>query len=89
MQTIYADGIANITLIDGVVRLDLVNITQLEKDKANIRPVGALAFSLPALLRVHEQLSKAINKMLEEGLLKKTDASAPVVPDVLLSDGTV
>ena len=33
MQTIYADGIANMTLIDGVIRLDLVNLTQLEKDK--------------------------------------------------------
>jgi len=29
MQTIYADGVANITLIDGVVRLDLVNILQI------------------------------------------------------------
>ncbi|MEI6757963.1 MAG: hypothetical protein WCK85_08920 [Chlorobium sp.] len=79
MQTIYADGIANITLIDGVVRLDLVNISQIEKDKANIRQVGALALSVPALLRTHEQLSKAINKMLEDGILKKTDT--PALPD--------
>ncbi len=73
MQTIYADGIANITLIDGVIRLDLVNITQIEKEKANIRPVGALAMSVPAMLRTHEQLSQAINKMVEDGILKKND----------------
>lgn len=73
MQTIYADGVANITLIDGVIRLDLVNITQIENEKANIRPVGALALSLPALLRTHEQLTQAINKMVEDGILKKND----------------
>ena len=73
MQTIYADGIANITLIDGVIRLDLVNITQIEKEKANIRPVGALAMSVPAMLRTHEQLTQAINKMVEDGILKKNE----------------
>ena len=75
MQTIYADGVANITLIDGVVRLDLVNILQIQKEKANIRPVASLALSLPALLRTHEQLSRAINKMVEEGILKRSDTA--------------
>ncbi len=78
MQTIYADGVANITLIDGIIRLDLVNITQVEKDKANIRQVGALALSLPGLLRTHEQLTQAINKMVEDGILKKNDAQQVV-----------
>ena len=85
MQTIYADGVANITLIDGVVRLDLVNLLQIEKDKANIRPVASLALSVPALLRTHEQLSMAINKMVEEGILKKTDTPAPLNSEGSLS----
>ncbi len=78
MQTIYADGIANITLIDGVIRMDVVNITQLEQDKANIRPVAALALSVPALLRTHEQLSQAIDKMVEDGILKKNDPAQAI-----------
>ena len=82
MQTIYADGVANITLIDGVIRLDLVNITQIENEKANIRPVGALALSLPALLRTHEQLTQAINKMVEDGILKKNDAQQAVTDGI-------
>ncbi len=85
MQTIYADGVANITLIDGVVRLDLVNILQIEKEKANIRPVASLALSVPALLRTHEQLSRAINKMVEEGILKKSDTPAQLDTEVSLS----
>lgn len=81
MQTIYTDGIANITLIDGIIRMDLVNITQVEKEKANIRPVAALAMSVPALLRVQDQLSQAINKMVEDGILKKNEPQA-------VTDGT-
>jgi hypothetical protein len=80
MQTFYADGVANITLIDGVIRLDLVNITQVEKEKANIRPIASLALSLPALIRTHEQLTQAINKMVEDGILKKDD-TIPSVTD--------
>jgi hypothetical protein len=80
MQTFYTDGVANITLIDGIIRLDLVNITQVEKEKANIRPIASLALSLPALIRTHEQLTQAINKMVEDGILKKED-TRPAVTD--------
>jgi len=72
MQTIYADGIANMILVDGVVRLDLVNVTSVEKDKEpNIQPIGRLALSLPALIRTHDQLSKMIDKMVQDGILTK------------------
>lgn len=73
MTTSYVDGIANITMIDGIVRFDLVNITHLEKEKADLRPSGSLAMSLPALLRTYEQLTQAVNKMVEDGILKKND----------------
>jgi hypothetical protein len=73
MQTIYADGIANMSLIDGVIRIDLVNITQVEKDKTNVNPVGTVAMSLPGLLRTHDQLTKMINKMVEDGILTKNE----------------
>jgi hypothetical protein len=76
MQTIYADGIANMILVDGVVRVDLVNITQIEKDTSNVRPVGTLAFSVPALIRTHDQLGKIIEKMVEDGILTKNEPQA-------------
>jgi len=71
METLYADGIGNIRLVDGVVRFDLVNIAGMENEKANLRPAGAVAMSIPALLRTHDQLTKTINKMVEDGVLKK------------------
>ena len=73
MQTIYADGIANITLIEGVVRPELINLTQVEKDKATVRPVAAIAMSIPALMRTQEQLNGLIGKLVEQGVLQKRD----------------
>lgn len=73
MQNIYADGIANMTLIDGVVRVDLVRIAQIENEKTNVQPVGSLALSVPALLRTHDQLTKMIDKMVEDGILTKNE----------------
>jgi len=71
-STIYADGLANIQLIDGVVRCDLVNMLPGDKEQQfNLRPVATLALSLPALMRTHEQLGSAINALIEKGLLKK------------------
>jgi hypothetical protein len=80
MQTIYADGVSNIAIVDGVVRLDLVKITQLEKDKAGVQPITMLAFSLPAFLRLHEQLNSAVAKMVEQGVLKKNDPNFTTIP---------
>lgn len=72
MQTIYADGISNMTLIDGIVRIDLVNVISVEKGKEpDIEPTGRLALSLPALLRMHDQLTKIIDKMVADGILTR------------------
>ena len=53
MESIYADGVSNVSLVDGVIRLDLVKIVQVEKEKVNLQPVAMLAISLPAFLRLH------------------------------------
>jgi hypothetical protein len=71
MQTIYTDGIANIAFHDGVVRLELVTTRQVDKDKQEMTPAGSVAMSLPALLRVHDQMGKAIENMVERGILTK------------------
>jgi hypothetical protein len=77
MQTIYADGIANMTLIDGVIRIDLVNVTSVEKDKdPNIQLTGRVALSLPALIRTHDQLTKMIDKMVADGILTRNTPPA-------------
>ena len=74
MQTIYTDGIANIAFHEGVVRLELVTTQQVDRDKQEMTPAGSVAMSLPALLRVHDQLGKAIENMVERGILTKKAA---------------
>jgi hypothetical protein len=77
MQTIYADGIANMLLVDGVVRVDLVNVTSVEQGKEpNVRSVATVALSLPALIRTHDQLGKMIDKMVQDGILTKNPPPA-------------
>lgn len=80
--TIYADGVANIQLIDGIVRLDLVNMGQVEKEKVSLRPVATVALSLPALLRTYDQLTNVINALVEKGLLEKTAPKDPISADL-------
>jgi hypothetical protein len=78
--TIYADGISNITMLEGIVRYDLINITQTDKDSRTVKTVGSVAMSVPALLRTYTELSGVLNKLIEQGVVKKTEtqASEPV-----------
>lgn len=71
MHTIYTDGIANIAFHEGVVRVELITTRQVDKDKQEMTPAGSVAMSLPALLRVHEQIGQAIENMVERGILTK------------------
>lgn len=78
METTYADGIANMILVDGVVRVDLMNVTSVEQGKEpNTRPVRTLALSLPALIRIHDQFGKMIDKMVSDGILTKNQQPKP------------
>jgi hypothetical protein len=73
MNSIYADGIANIAITDGVLRVDLVVLRQVNKENVETKTVAGLALSVPALLRIHDQLGKVIDGMVEQGLLTKRD----------------
>lgn len=79
-KSIYTDGIANITMVDGVVRYDLVTMSPTEEEgKFNIAPVASVSTSLQGMLRSYDQMSKMINTMVEKGILKKTEPQEPVV----------
>jgi len=83
-STIYADGINNITMLEGIVRFDLINITQTDKDSRTAKTVGSVAMSVPALLRTYTELSNVLNKLIEQGVVKKTETQpfveAPAQP---------
>lgn len=73
MSTIYADGVVNISLVDGVVRLDLVRIAPKTESEAQNQEVATLAMSLKGFLRLQEQINKATAEMISQGVLKKNE----------------
>jgi len=84
-NSIYIDGIANIVLVDGVVRFDMVtlaNTGQAPKKDAppQVDVVSSVATTMPGFLRLFDQMQGAINNMVAQGLLKKNPAtdSTPV-----------
>ncbi len=76
-STVYADGINNITMLEGIVRFDLINITQIDKDSRTAKTVGSVAMSVPASLRTYTELSNALNKLMEQGMVKKLRHNPP------------
>ena len=79
----FIDGFDNVTLVDGVVRLDLITVAQ---GAANTPPVatkvGSLAMPIQGFLRTTEQLNQVINKMVEQGILKRNEPAPAAAPAV-------
>ena len=75
--TIYADGISNLTMLEGIVRFDLINIIQTTENARTAKTVGSVAMSVPALLRTYTELSGVLNKLIEQGVVKKTETQQP------------
>ena len=71
--TIYDDCISNLTMLEGIVRFDLINITQTTENARTAKTVGSVAMSVPALLRTYTELSGVLNKLIEQGVVKKTE----------------
>lgn len=74
--SIFIDGIANVRLIDNVIRADLVQLTpsNTSDEKFQASVTGSLSMSLAGLVRTHEQLGQVLEKLVDQGILKKGDA---------------
>ena len=73
-QYTYVDGIDSISMVDGVVRFELVTISQINGDKAQANKVGGMAMSVQGFVRTYDQMTQVINRLVEQGVLKKRDA---------------
>jgi len=77
--SVFIDGIANIVLVDGVVRFDLVTLANTGQKPQPAAPpqverVSSVATTLPGFLRLFDQMQGAVNQMVAQGLLKKSPA---------------
>jgi hypothetical protein len=78
----YIDGIGNIQMAEGVVRMDLMMIDEVGAEQAKAHKAGVLAMSLPAFMRSYQQMSQVIEKMVEQGVLKRQDTPPPAAGTV-------
>ena len=71
-------------MLEGIVRYDLINIFQTDKDSRTVKTVGSVAMSVSELLRTYSELSGVLNKLIEQGVVKKTESkdSEPVQTSV-------
>ena len=75
MTSIFIDGLSNVRLIDNVIRADLVQLVPSSNndEKFQTETTGSISMSLAGLVRTHEQLGQVLNKLAEQGLLKKNE----------------
>ena len=69
----YIDAIDNIVMIEGIVRLDTITLSRGTEDKPQAVRTGGLALSLPAFLRTYEQMTRVVNNMADQGVIKRKE----------------
>lgn len=83
---ILIDSFENISMADGIIRIELANLVEPTGDKPQTEKVGGIAVTVPGFLRVYDQMTKVMNRLIEQGVLKRnepavaTNAAAPAAP---------
>jgi hypothetical protein len=78
---VYTDGIDEITVGGAIVRVDLVSLSPTERD-ANNAPKKVfrqrLIFSIESFANSVEVMQKALQGLVDAGVVKRTPTTAPV-----------
>ena len=87
---VYTDGIDEITVGGAIVRVDLVSLSPTERD-ANNAPKKVfrqrLIFSVEAFANSVEVMQKALQGLVDAGVVKRTQTTAPVNTPMISSAG--
>lgn len=73
-REIFADGIGEITLVGGMVRIDLVSLSPHQKDEKD-NPVleyrGRIVMPPDGFLRSFSAMENLVNQLVEAGVIQK------------------
>jgi hypothetical protein len=69
----YVDGIGSMRMVDGVVRMDLVVITEIDGQQMKAQRVSGLAMSLPAAIKLKDQLDSMVEELKTKGVLQQAE----------------
>ena len=72
-EMFYSDGVGSVAIAEGVARINFN--AALPGPQGTIDQVRSfsVALSIPALLRTEQELRKVIEKLVEDGILKKPE----------------
>jgi hypothetical protein len=73
VKDLFVDGIGNIAVQAGLVRMELTQIQALPAEGASpvLEITERLAMSLETMLKLHGALSEIVNQMEHKGLIRK------------------
>ncbi len=72
----YIDGISNIALIDGVMRMDLITLSRGTQEKPQAVTTGQLCMSTRAFLRAYQQMTDVLADLEKQGLIKRKELNS-------------
>src|ERR1700676_3467361 len=87
---LYSDGVDEITVNGTIVRVDLVSLSPTERDaNNNAKPVfrQRLIFSVEGFANSVEVMQKALQGLVDAGVVKRTQTTAPVNTPTISSAG--
>lgn len=83
-DTIYADQVTNISIHNGIVRLELATVDELPKSKdeqIRLKVSHHLVLPLDAFVKGFEIQQAVMNKLVQDGVLKKRDPDVVAEPE--------
>ena len=79
-RDIFADGIGEITLAGGMVRMDLVTLVgsqNNEEDKPRLEPSQRIVMPPDGFLRSFSAMENLVKQLIDAGLVKPRDGANP------------
>jgi hypothetical protein len=75
LNYLFADSVANVSIVNGIVRLELVASILEGENSIKSSPAGTLVLPLNGFINLHAQIDKIIKKMVEDGILKPNEGA--------------
>lgn len=75
----FVDGVGDIRMRDGVIRMDLVALSATSRDDAGNPPpefVGQVVMSPRAFMRMANAMGETLKQMQEKGMVTRSDNDA-------------
>ncbi|QEG23453.1 hypothetical protein [Mariniblastus fucicola] len=79
MEEFFADGIGEITLAGGMVRMDLVSLTGKQGDDANqprLEPTRRIVMPPDGFLRSFGAMENLVKQLVDAGIVKQREGAA-------------